>query len=99
MKKRVLWLRYLVIFLAFAFASVGYAQEVAITGVITDASDGSSIPGVTVVIKNTTIGAVTDIDGKYSLKVKTNDVLVFSYVGYTTQEITYNGQKLSLIHI
>ncbi len=93
MKKRVLWLRYLVIFLAFAFASVGYAQEVAITGVVTDASDGSSIPGVTVVIKNTTIGAVTDIDGKYSLKVKTNDVLVFSYVGYATQEITYNGQK------
>jgi TonB-linked SusC/RagA family outer membrane protein len=93
MKKRVLWLRYLVIFLAFAFASVGYAQEVALTGVVTDASDANSIPGVTVVIKGSTTGTVTDIDGKYSLKVKTGDILVFSYVGYTTQEITYAGQK------
>jgi iron complex outermembrane receptor protein len=92
MKKRVLWLRYLVLFLAFAAASVGYAQEVALTGIVTDASDGSSIPGATVVIKGTTTGAVTDIDGKYSLKVKANDVLVFSYVGYATQEVTYTGQ-------
>jgi len=94
MKKRVLWLRYLVLFLAFAAASAGFAQEVTVTGVVTDAADGSSIPGATVVIKGTSIGAVTDIDGKYSLnKVKANDVLVFSYVGYTTQEITFAGQK------
>ncbi|MEI7725994.1 MAG: SusC/RagA family TonB-linked outer membrane protein, partial [Bacteroidota bacterium] len=93
MKKRVLWLRYLLLFLAFAAASVGYAQEVALTGVVTDASDGSSIPGATVVIKGTSTGAVSDIDGKYSLKVKANDVLVISYVGYATQEITYTGQK------
>ncbi len=93
MKKRVLWLRYLVIFLALAAASVGYAQEVALTGVVTDASDGSSIPGVTVVVKGTTIGAVTDIDGKYSLKVKQGAVLVFSYVGYETKEVTFAGQS------
>ncbi|MEI7662946.1 MAG: TonB-dependent receptor [Bacteroidota bacterium] len=92
MKKRVLWLRYLVIFLALAAASVGHAQEVALTGVVTDASDGSSIPGVTVVVKGTTIGAVTDIDGKYSLKVSKGAVLVFSYVGYDTKEVTFAGQ-------
>jgi len=93
MKKRVLWLRHLFLFLAFAFASVGYAQEFSLTGIVTDASDGNSIPGATVVIKNTTTGAVTDIDGKYSLKVKQGDVLVFSYVGYETQEITFSGQQ------
>jgi iron complex outermembrane receptor protein len=93
MKKRALWLRYLVLFLAFASASVGYAQEVALTGVVTDASDGSTIPGVTVVIKGTTTGTVTDIDGKYSLKVKSGDAIVFSYVGYTSQEVAYAGQK------
>ena len=93
MKKRVLWLRYLVIFLALAAASVGYAQEVALTGVVTDASDGSSIPGVTVVVKGTTTGAVTDIDGKYSLKVKQGAVLVFSYVGYETKEVAFAGQS------
>jgi len=93
MKKRVLWLRYLILFLAIASASVGFGQEIALTGIVTDASDGSSLPGVTVVLKGTTSGAVTDIDGKYTLKVKANDVLVFSYVGYTTREITYIGQK------
>ena len=93
MKKRALWLRYLILFLAFAAATVGHAQEVALTGTVTDAADGSTIPGVTVVIKGTTTGAVTDIDGKYSLKAKKGDLLVFSYVGYTTQEITLADQK------
>ena len=92
MKKRVLWLRYLFLFLAFALASVVYAQEVALTGIVSDAADGSSIPGATVIIKNSTTGAVTDIDGKYFLKVKQGDVLVFSFVGYVTQEIPFTGQ-------
>ncbi len=93
MKKRVLWLRYLFLVVTFACASVVYAQEVALTGLVTDASDGSSIPGVTVVIKNTTNGTVTDIDGKYSLKVHPGAVLVFSYVGYETKEVEFTGQK------
>ena len=89
----MLWLRYLVIFLAVAAAAVGYAQEVALTGVVTDASDGSTLPGVTVLVKGTTTGTVTDIDGNYSLKVKSGDILVFSFVGYTTQEINFTGQQ------
>ncbi|MEI6899616.1 MAG: TonB-dependent receptor [Bacteroidota bacterium] len=88
MKKRVLWLRYLFLFFAFVSASVAFAQELTITGKVTDAADGSTIPGVTVVVKGTSTGAVTDIDGHYSLKAKAGDVLVFSYVGYTSQEIT-----------
>ena len=92
MKKRVLWLRYLVLLLAFASASVGYAQEV-LTGTVTDAADGSSLPGVTVVIKTTTLGTVTDIDGNYTIKVKPGDILVFSYVGYQSQEKTFAGEK------
>jgi TonB-dependent starch-binding outer membrane protein SusC len=93
MKKRVLWLRYLFLFLAFAAGTVAYAQELTLTGKVTDAADGSTIPGATIVVKNTTTGTVTDIDGKYSLKVKSGDVIVISYVGYTTQEITVTNQK------
>jgi iron complex outermembrane receptor protein len=93
MKKRVLWLRYLILFFALASASAIYAQELAITGKVTDATDGSSIPGVTVVVKNTTTGTVTDVDGNFSVKVKMGAVLVFSYVGYVTQEITITSQK------
>ncbi|HNW73129.1 MAG: TonB-dependent receptor [Bacteroidales bacterium] len=93
MKKRLQWLRYLFLLLAFASATVVSAQEVTVTGKVTDAADGSSLPGVTVVIKNTTLGTVTDIDGKYSVKVNPGAILVFSYVGYQTQEVTFAGQK------
>jgi iron complex outermembrane receptor protein len=92
MKKRALWLRYLILFLAFAAYTTGYAQEMTMKGTVTDAADGSSIPGVTVVIKGTTTGTVTDIDGNYSLKVKKGDILAFSFVGYTTQEVTVADQ-------
>jgi iron complex outermembrane receptor protein len=94
MKKRILWLRYLFIFLAFASASVAYAQEITVTGKVKDAADGSSIPGATVVVKNTTTGAVTDIDGKYTIKVQPGAILVFSYVGYQTQEVPVAGQQV-----
>ena len=93
MKKRVLWLRYLFLFFAFAQAIVVYAQEMTVTGTVTDAADGSTIPGATIVVKGTTVGTVTDVDGKYSIKVKSGDVLVISYVGYTTQEIAVTNQK------
>ncbi len=93
MKKRVLWLRYLIIFFALASASMVSAQEITISGKVTDATDGGLLPGVTIVVKNTTTGTVTDADGKYSVKVKKDAVLVFSYVGYQTQEITITGQQ------
>lgn len=94
MKKRILWLRYLFIFLVFASASVAYAQEITVTGKVKDAADGSSIPGATVVVKNTTTGAVTDIDGKYTIKVQPGAILVFSYVGYQTQEVPVAGHQV-----
>jgi TonB-dependent starch-binding outer membrane protein SusC len=93
MKKRVLWLRFLFLLVALVSASVIYAQEVTVNGKVTDAADGSSIPGVTIVVKNTTRGTVTDIDGNYIIKVSPGDVLVFSYVGYQSQEKTFAGEK------
>ena len=93
MKKRVLWLRYLIIFFALASASIAHAQEITVSGKVTDATDGGLLPGVTIVVKNTTTGTVTDADGKYSIKVKKDAVLVFSYVGYQTQEITVTEQR------
>ncbi|WP_346862792.1 TonB-dependent receptor [uncultured Draconibacterium sp.] len=63
-----------------------------VSGVITD-KDGELIPGVTVRVKGTTIGTVTDIDGKYSVAVDGADAtLVFSFVGMLTQEISVGGQ-------
>ncbi len=70
-----------------AFGLTGFAQSGPVTGVVTDALDGSTLPGATVVVKGTVQGTVTDIDGNYSIEVGPNTTLVFSFVGYETQEI------------
>lgn len=66
-----------------------------ITGRVTSSDDGSALPGVNVVIKGTTQGTVTDIDGKYSIDVADeNTVLVFSSVGFVQQEFVVGGQTI-----
>jgi TonB-linked SusC/RagA family outer membrane protein len=75
----------------FVLSSWAMAQRT-ISGTVTDAGDGSSLPGVNVVIKGTASGTVTDIDGKYSLQAKDDATLVFSYVGYVAQEIAVGAQ-------
>ena len=70
------------------FPIIMFGQQT-IKGTVTEATGGSALPGVGVIIKGTTTGTSTDFDGNYSLdKVKTGDVLVFSYVGFKNQEIT-----------
>lgn len=76
--------------MAFSFAS--YAQQKAIQGKVTD-SDGASLPGVSVVVKGTTEGTVTNIDGEYQLNVSASaNVLVFTYIGMLSQEIEIGNQ-------
>jgi TonB-linked SusC/RagA family outer membrane protein len=70
------------------------AQSKQITGTVTSAEDGLGMPGVSVIIKGTTIGASTDIDGKYSLEASAEDVLMFSFVGMITQEITVGNKTV-----
>jgi iron complex outermembrane receptor protein len=67
--------------------STAMAQSGTVQGTIVDASDGSPLPGATVLVKGTTNGTVTDMNGKYSIQVKGNATLVFSYVGYISQEV------------
>lgn len=83
--------------LAFIFASMflcisAFAQERTLTGTVNDAS-GLGLPGVNVSIKGTTTGVVTDLDGKFTIKVPgANSVILITYVGYKTQEITVGEQ-------
>lgn len=72
--------------------SIVQQNERTITGTITDAS--GALIGVSVVVKGTTNGTVTDMDGKYSLKVPANAILQFSYIGYNPQEIAVRDQKV-----
>jgi len=62
------------------------AQEMAISGMVSDIS-GLSLPGTTIIIKGTSKGVSTDFDGNYSIKANTGEILVFSFVGYVTQEV------------
>ncbi|MCD6397958.1 MAG: SusC/RagA family TonB-linked outer membrane protein, partial [Spirochaetaceae bacterium] len=69
------------------------AQIQQISGTVISYEDGFGIPGVTVIVKGTTAGTVTDVDGKYSFGAPVDAVtLVFSYVGMKTQEIAIAGQ-------
>ncbi len=69
------------------FWSVSYGQTLQVTGTVTSKADGSTLPGVTVLEKGTQNGTVTDINGKYSLKVKQGAVVQFSFVGMKTTEV------------
>ena len=75
--------------------SAAWAQERTVTGKVTSAEDGSGLPGVNVLVKGTTNGTVTDVDGKYSISAKDDDVLVFSFIGFVSQEAQV-GQKTSI---
>lgn len=68
-------------------AGATYAQERTITGTVTDASDKSGLPGVNILIKGTSQGAVTDLDGNFAVQVEEGqNTLVFSFIGYQTTE-------------
>jgi TonB-linked SusC/RagA family outer membrane protein len=69
-------------------------QPPAVSGTVTDRA-GSPLPGVTVVIKGTTVGTITDTDGKYSVStIPANASLVFSFVGMRTQEVAVGSQTI-----
>ncbi len=69
-----------------------FAQEREVTGSVTD-PDGEPLPGVNIVIKGTTRGAITDFDGNYTLMAGDNDVLIYSFIGYASQEVTIGSQS------
>lgn len=69
-------------------ASLAWAQDRVITGKVTSADDGLPLPGVNVILKGTTNGTSTDVDGKYSINVTgSNGILIFTFIGFETQEI------------
>ena len=68
-----------------------YAQQFSITGVVTDKKLNEPIIGASVVVKGTTNGTVTDLDGKFTIQASKSSVLIISFIGYTPQEFTING--------
>ena len=86
-----------ILFLFFVvFAATAYSQDVTITGTVTDANS-EPLVGVNVLVKGTTTGAITDIDGNFSVSGKKGSTLVFSYIGMLTQEVVYKGTALRVV--
>ncbi len=70
-----------------------WAQRMSISGTVTDSNTGENLIGVSVAVKGTTSGTLTDVDGKYTLsQVSSGTTLVFSYVGYKSQEVGITNQ-------
>lgn len=79
------------------FLSAGaYAQQISVKGTVKDQT-GEPVIGANVLVKGTTNGVITDIDGKFLLSAAKDGVLVISFVGYTSQEVPVTGKELIVI--
>lgn len=73
--------------------TIELSQDTEVTGQVTD--ENGPLPGVSIIVKNTTLGTITDVDGNYSLSVPVeSETLVFSYVGYVSKEVPINGRSV-----
>ena len=72
-----------------------HAQTLTVTGKVSDAS-GNALPGVNIQVKGTNNGTSTDFDGNYEIKASQGEVLVFSFLGFTTKEVTINSATLNV---
>jgi len=79
--------------IALLFSLSSFAQDV-VSGKVTDAADGSSIPGVSIAVKGTTGGSQTDANGTYKVNAGSNATLVFSFVGYASKEVAVGGKSV-----
>ncbi|MEQ8470589.1 MAG: SusC/RagA family TonB-linked outer membrane protein [Marinoscillum sp.] len=80
-------------FMMMLIGVVAFGQRV-VSGTITDAESGEPVPGTTVLVKGTSTGTTTDLDGNYRLEVPTDAVLVFSFIGYTNTEIEVGNRSV-----
>ncbi len=82
----------MMLFMLVLFGSISSLNAQTVTGVVSD-SKGMTIPGVSVTVKNSQTGATTNIDGQFQVNASEDATLVFSFIGYETQEVAVNGKK------
>jgi len=78
--------------LVLSVCALAYGQNITVKGTVSDASTGEPVPFASLQLKGTMTGTSTDANGEYSISVPTDGILVFSSVGYTTQEVAVNGK-------
>ena len=86
---------FLFTFILFTFSTFNIFADKIISGVITASSDKSAIPGASVILKGTTNGCISDLNGKYEIAVPDSGaILIFQFIGYKKQEIATNSQQI-----
>lgn len=94
MKNQLKLLRHSLIFLMSFLCFSAWAQELIVTGTVTNQEDGMPLPGVTILIEGTNNGAITDFDGNYTIKVDSPDAkLIFSYTGFAEKSVIVGDQR------
>lgn len=81
----------------FSFVTITFAQDITVTGTVTDGQTREALIGVSVAVKGTTTGTFTDIDGGYSIVVPKGGVLTFSFLGYQTKEVAPGGSVMNVV--
>jgi iron complex outermembrane receptor protein len=79
-------LKFFLMILGLILSQVSYAQVVGLTGKVTDYDTGEGLPGVTIAVKGTTLGTVTNFEGNYTIRVEKGATLQFSFIGYETSQ-------------
>jgi TonB-dependent starch-binding outer membrane protein SusC len=92
MKRKIIFLSVLLLFGVYLVS----AQQLSVSGVVTDASDGSPLIGVSVLVKGTTQGTTTDVNGKYRVSAHQGSTLVFTYIGMEKQEISVTTNVINV---
>lgn len=86
-----------IVWLVLLLATTSFAQQI-VTGTVASQSDNMPLPGVTILVKGASKGVTTDFDGKYSIEVPSNGILVFSYIGFRTQEVpVHNDNTIDIV--
>ena len=93
MKRKIIFLSVLLLFGVYL---VSAQQNLSVSGVVTDASDGSPLVGVSVMLKGTTSGTITDVNGKFSLKASQGSRIIFSFIGMEKQEIVVQTNVINV---
>ncbi len=94
MRKQINLLKILFLFVGWVSLHGAFGQEMNVTGKVVDSADGQPLPGVTVVIKGSTIGTITTPNGTYSLKADAGSTLQFSFIGYAAQDFVVGQQTV-----
>ena len=83
----------LILLVGLSLSAGAYAQQISVGGIVKDQM-GEPVIGANVIVKGTSNGVITDIDGKFALSAAKNDILIISFVGFTSQEIPVTGKDL-----